>query len=358
LTKGQQKTYFEHIVFFTLIVGLVYLLFFKVVFFTIVLIFSYFLSESVYPFVKLTSRIGVPVWLSSLFGLLIALTIIVLIVSLIIPVLVQQINNLDKAIPQLIVNLENVLNHLYYSILARFGWRREVIVFLNGLVSNIQTSAPSFALSSMFSIIKGLAALSALVIIPIISYFMLISRNYYRASLKNFIYNILGENYLNIFIQIYQMSISYIKGLLIIIFIVTILTYIGFKIVGLDYSMIFALLSGLAYLVPYIGSIVAIIPPLFLSIAINKSLLLTLEVGLIFISIHFIIGNIVAPFIFSKAININPLLALVSILFFGELYGILGIIFAIPIAGIITIIYKNFEPMLKNRRLTNDNLQR
>jgi predicted PurR-regulated permease PerM len=320
------------------------------------LIFSYFLSESIYPFVKLTSRIGVPIWLSSLLGILIALAIIVFIFSLIVPILIQQINNLDKSIPQLIVNLENALNHLYYSILARFGWRREVIVFLNNLVSNIQSSAPTFALSSVFSIIKGLTALSALVIIPIISYFMLIARNYYRTSLKNFIYNILGKNYLNVFIQIYEMSIGYIKGLLIVILIVTVLTYIGFKIVGLDYSIIFALLSGLAYIVPYIGSVVAIIPPLFLAIAVNKSLLLTLEVGLIFISIHFIIGNIVAPFIFSKAININPLFALVAILFFGELYGILGIIFAIPIAGIITIVYKNFEPILKNRREQDDKL--
>ncbi|OSS42140.1 putative permease PerM (YfgO) [Desulfurella amilsii] len=208
----------------------------------------------------------------------------------------------------------------------------------------------------MFSIIKGLTALSALVIIPIISYFMLIIRNYYRTSLKNFIYNILGRNYLNVFIQIYEMSIGYIKSLLIVILIVTILTYIGFKIVGLDYSIIFALLSGLAYIVPYIGSVVAIIPPLFLAIAVNKSFLLTLEVGLIFISIHFIIGNIVAPFIFSKAININPLFALVAIVFFGELYGILGVIFAIPIAGIITIVYKNFEPILKKRREQDDKL--
>ncbi|MGC8502478.1 AI-2E family transporter [Desulfurella sp.] len=354
LTKDQQKTYFEHIVFFTLIVGLVYLLFFKVVFFTVILIFSYFLSESVYPFVKLTNRIGIPTWVSSLFGILIALSLIVFIFSLIVPVLIQQINKLDKSIPQLITNLENILNHLYYSILARFGWRREVIVFLNNLVSNIQTSAPSFALSSMFSIIKGLTALSALVIIPIISYFMLIARNYYRSSLKSFIFNILGENYLNVFIQIYEMSIGYIKGLLIVILIVTVLTYIGFKIVGLDYSIIFAILSGLAYIVPYIGSVIAIIPPLFLAIAINKSLLLTLEVGVIFISIHFIIGNVVAPFIFSKTINISPLFALVAILFFGELYGILGIIFAIPIAGIIMIVYKSFEPMLSKRRGQND----
>ncbi|MGC8821378.1 AI-2E family transporter [Desulfurella multipotens] len=335
-------------------IGLVYLLFFKVVFFTVILIFSYFLSESIYPFVKFTSRIGIPVWVSSLFGILFALSLIVFIFSLIVPVLIQQINKLDKSIPQLIVNLENVLNHLYYSILARFGWRREIIVFLNNLVSNIQTSAPSFALSSMFSIIKGLTALSALVITPIISYFMLVSRNYYRSSLKKFIYYVLGQPYLNVFIQIYEMSIGYIKGLLIIILLVTILTYIGFKIVGLDYSIIFAILSGLAYIVPYIGSIVAIIPPLFLAIAVNKSLLLTLEVGVVFISIHFIIGNIVAPLIFSKTININPLLALVAIIFFGELYGILGIIFAIPITGIIMIVYKNFEPILKNRREPND----
>lgn len=331
-------------------------MFFKVVFFTVILIFSYFLSESVYPFVNLTNRLGVPTWISALFAIIIALAVIIFIFSLIVPVLVQQINNLDKSIPQLITNLENVLNHLYYSILARFGWRREVIVFLNNLVSNIQTSAPSFALSSMFSIIKGLTALSALVIIPIISYFMLIARNYYRTSLKNLIYNILGENYLKVFIQIYEMSIGYIKGLLIVILIVTVLTYVGFKIVGLDYSIIFAILSGLAYIVPYVGSVIAIIPPLFLAIAINKSVLLTLEVGVIFISIHFIIGNIVAPFIFSKTINISPLFALVAILFFGELYGILGIIFAIPIAGIIMIVYKNFEPILKKRRGQNDQL--
>lgn len=337
--------------------GLVYLLFFKVVFFTVILLFSYFLSESVYPFIILTRKIGIPNWLSALFGIALVLALFVFIFSLITPVLIQQINNLDRSIPQLITNLETVLNHLYYSILAGFGWRREVIVFLNNLVSNIQTSAPSFALSSMFNIIKGLTALSVLVIIPIIAYFMLISRDYYRTTVKKFIYNLLGPEYLDIFVQIYQMSIGYMKGLLIVILMVTILTYIGFKVVGLDYSIIFALLSGLAYIVPYIGSVVAIIPPLFLAIAVNQSFLLTLEVAVIFVSIHFIIGNIVAPFIFSKAIHINPLFALVAILFFGELYGILGVIFAIPIAGIVTIVYKKFEPLLEKRREKDDRLQ-
>ena len=61
---------------------------------------------------------------------------------------------------------------------------------------------------------------------------------------------------------------------------------------------------------------------------------------------HFIIqlidGYIIVPLLFSGAVNLSPLVILLAIVFFGSIWGIWGVFFAIPLAIVIRVLYKNW----------------
>jgi predicted PurR-regulated permease PerM len=61
-------------------------------------------------------------------------------------------------------------------------------------------------------------------------------------------------------------------------------------------------------------------------------------------------GNVLAPVVFRRTVNVNPLVSLMSLVVFGELGGIVGAISAVPIAAMGQIIVREFL-MLRRQRL-------
>jgi len=51
-------------------------------------------------------------------------------------------------------------------------------------------------------------------------------------------------------------------------------------------------------------------------------------------------GNLLAPLLFSEAVNLHPVAIIVAILFFGGLWGFWGIFFAIPLATVINAVVR------------------
>jgi hypothetical protein len=111
---------------------------------------------------------------------------------------------------------------------------------------------------------------------------------------------------------------------------------------GIDLWFTWALLTFLLNYVPYIGSLLATIPPLILGfILLDPSMLILLSVLLL--TNQQLWGNVIETRWAGRALDISPVLLLVVTAFSFWLWGIIGMILSIPLVVILKIVLENIE---------------
>ncbi len=128
---------------------------------------------------------------------------------------------------------------------------------------------------------------------------------------------------------------AYVRGRVIEIIIVSIVAVIAFALLGLQYAFLLGVLLGLSVIVPYIGAIVVTIP-----IAIVGLMQWGLSAHFAYLMIVYAIiitldGNLLVPLLFSEAMDLHPIVIILSVLVFGGIWGFWGIFFAIPLATLV-----------------------
>jgi predicted PurR-regulated permease PerM len=108
---------------------------------------------------------------------------------------------------------------------------------------------------------------------------------------------------------------------------------------GRTYALAFGIFLGVMELVPYIGPILGALPPILVALFTNP--ISAVWVAILFLALQQFEGHVASPLIFSRAIRINPLIVIFSLLFGFEVYGIVGAIVALPFAAVIrtTVMY-------------------
>jgi putative permease len=136
---------------------------------------------------------------------------------------------------------------------------------------------------------------------------------------------------------------GYIRGQFVVSFIVAIFSSIALLILDIDYPFLNGIFAGLASILPFIGVILATIPPLFFAYVKFQSGLALFKVLVAFSIIYFIEGYVVKPIVFKEAMDINPLVTIIFVMAFGELMGFWGILLAIPIAAVVKILGEHLQ---------------
>jgi len=121
-----------------------------------------------------------------------------------------------------------------------------------------------------------------------------------------------------------------------------ILIYFTLLIIGVDYPLLWALVAGITYYIPNIGSIISMIPTvLFALVQLGLGgALWTLGSCTL---IHVVIGSIMEPRIMGKGLGLSTLVVFLSLVFWGFILGIVGMILSVPITMTIKIILEQNE---------------
>ncbi len=140
--------------------------------------------------------------------------------------------------------------------------------------------------------------------------------------------------------QVYYFGISvdrtfgaFIRGQLLQAFFITIGTAFVMGILGLDFVLISSAFAGLLMMIPLLGPLLSLIPPLLVVLFQRPDL--TLWLLLILFAIQFAVVNVFMPRFVGEAVGLHPLLVFAAILFSIKIGGFWGAFFGIPIAGVI-----------------------
>lgn len=130
---------------------------------------------------------------------------------------------------------------------------------------------------------------------------------------------------------------SYIKGQMAVSFFVGTLLYLGFLFVGLDYALLLAFIALITNIVPFVGPIIGTIPAMF--IALLESPLMAFYTLILIFVVQQIESLFISPRIMGSQLSIHPITIIFLTLFAGKLGGIVGIIIAIPLFGLLRVLW-------------------
>ncbi len=169
-----------------------------------------------------------------------------------------------------------------------------------------------------------------IVISLVLTFYLALSKD----GVERFIRSILPinkEDYVvDLYIRTRRKLGRWLSGQMIISFIVGFLTFIGLLILGVDYSLVLAILAAIFELIPYVGPIaVGLITFL---ITFPQSATTALLAVLVFFIIQQIENHALVPFVMSKAIGVDPLVIVIIMLAGAEIAGIVGVLLAVPIS--------------------------
>ena len=123
---------------------------------------------------------------------------------------------------------------------------------------------------------------------------------------------------------------------------------------GVDFPLLWGLLTFLAHYIPQIGGFLSVgLPAIFLFLQFDSAGKAVLIAALNMV-LQFVIGNLVEPRVMGARLNLSPLLVLVSLIFWGWLWGPWGMVLAVPITATIKIVCENVVPLQSIAVLMSD----
>lgn len=121
--------------------------------------------------------------------------------------------------------------------------------------------------------------------------------------------------------------------------------FIVLTLFGLDFAILFGLLTFILNYIPNIGSFIATVFPVMIAIFQFDTLWPALWILVILVVIQQIMGSFIEPRLMGKGLDLSPLVILFFLFFWGWLWGIPGMILAVPIAAIVKIVTSNIPEL-------------
>jgi predicted PurR-regulated permease PerM len=180
--------------------------------------------------------------------------------------------------------------------------------------------------------------------IPFLVFFMLTWQDHVRAATvmlfsmenRNTAYVTLG--------RISDMVRAFINGNVVIGLFTSVVSVGIFWVLHLPYFYFLGFISGFLSIVPYLGVILAMVPPLAAGFGtLHGPQFITIVVTVI--ALHVFAINVLYPKILGKRLQLNPLAVTIALLLWGWLWGAMGLILAVPITAAMKIIFDNVDSL-------------
>ena len=180
--------------------------------------------------------------------------------------------------------------------------------------------------------------LANLVLIPLITFFLLKDKDQFLTVFSNLLPEAHRPTWATVLSRIDRMLAAYFRGTAIVGLVTAVVSFIGFALIGMPYAVLLSIIRGVGILVPYLGFVISIIPPLILAALSPDPWMMVLGVAILFAVTELLQGFVLVPTIIGSAIDLHALTVLLAILVGGTTLGLWGIILALPAAAIIKIL--------------------
>jgi len=197
----------------------------------------------------------------------------------------------------------------------------------------------------------GTVGLIALVgqatVVVFLTYFLMLSGDTFRRKLIKLAGDSLSSKKITLqaLNEITGQIQRYLQVQLLTSALVGLLTWLALLALGLDNAAVWGVAAAVLNLVPYVGSLVTAAGSALVGFMQFGSLNMALAVGGASLLIHTLVGNLLTPWLTSRASRMNPVAVFVGLLAWGWLWGVWGLLLGIPILMIVKAICDRVEDL-------------
>lgn len=174
------------------------------------------------------------------------------------------------------------------------------------------------------------------------------------------------ENKSKIFMMlknIQRVGKKYLSGMFLLIIILGFANSTGLWIIGIDSPFLFGFLAAILSIVPYVGTTLGATIPVLYAFMSTDSIWVPLAVMFLFWGIQIIESNFLSPKIVGSSVNVNALVAILSLLIGAAVWGIAGMILFLPFAAMLKVVCEEFDQlkpiaMIISNDISGDNIKK
>lgn len=149
---------------------------------------------------------------------------------------------------------------------------------------------------------------------------------------------------------------KYLSGMILLIILLGLANSFGLWIIGIDSPFLFGFLAAILSIIPFIGTTIGATIPVLYAFMSSDSLWTPLAVVFLFWGIQTIESNFLNPKIVGKSVNVNALVAILSLLIGAAVWGVAGMVLFLPFAAMLRVVCQEFDQLKPLAMLIGDDL--
>ena len=244
-----------------------------------------------------------------------------------------------------LLNQVMVATDAFVTSFASEGLRAELKRAIPDLVGSLgQIVEPSVASMSRW--------LPAIVLVPFLTFFLLKDGRELKTLLARPVPNAFFESSLVLLYQVDDAARAYFRGLLQLTMLDATALSAGLAVIGLPHPVLLGVASAILMWIPYVGGIFAAVGASVVALTEFPDQPAILYATLAwYLAIRWLDGFVFMPLTIGKNLHIHPVIAVLTILLAGVIAGIPGMMLALPVFGILKVLFDSSSLILLDERL-------
>lgn len=314
----------------------------------VLLMISLILTAAMRPGVTYLERHHLPRWAAVTLMFTLGLGALALLGAFVFPALATQGAELLQSFPRYVERLE-----------ASYAWAEQLqerfafVPDLEALASQVSQAATTWIASSVGLVGQAFGAALDVMVILVVTFFLLLEGPKLKRGFLSLVPPGHRAKLDAQFDPVAQKLGAYVSGISISMAFLATFLAIALSIAGVPLALALALLAGVLEIIPIIGPLVATVPAVVLALTVSWQL--ALVVLAIYGVAQLIQNNVIAPVVFSRSIELSPVIVTFALLIGAELMGVAGAIIAVPLVAAIQVLVENLyvKPMEARSHLTS-----
>lgn len=306
----------------------------------LIILVALFLAAIIQPVADWAHKYKIPRGLTVIITYIVGLGLLALTITLMVPTLIDQALKLGPIFGARWDSLQDVVKGVQnfavqYDLLPEDGF------------ASIQTQAAE-VVSRLLQALTGIfGGIAAFVIVLVITFYLVAQDEKAKTLVHDWVDKKHQKFVLKLINELQAQMSRWFRGQATLSLIIGIMVYLALTLLGIEGALVLALFAALLEFIPYLGPILSSIPIIF--VAFTQSPWLGLLSLIALIVIQQLENHIIVPKVMQKAVGLNPLISIISMLLGARLFGLIGALLAIPFATALMVVVKEVREYMDQR---------
>lgn len=251
--------------------------------------------------------------------------------SLVVPPFIDQLGQFADALPGLIESISNGEEQ---------GFIAEALRILASNIDNVVNQLGDLSGSLFTRTIGFVNGLVAVITVLILSFYLLLDAQGLNKIYKGVMPPAWHEDFVETTKKITSRLGAWLRAQIILMIAVGFSVTIGLLLIRSPYALSLGIWAGLMEAIPIVGPWIGALPGV--AIGLSESPLQGFLTLMVYLVVQQLESSILVPKIMGRSVGLNPVVVIVAILIGGKLYGLWGILLAVPLTAVISVIIEDW----------------